>query len=109
MSKKHIERALITNDANGNGVVLATDGVAISFLCSEVCTNVEEIGLDQPDGPGLFLWEGYCQSEAVNYEYQSERELVWYGSLRPVKIEEIEELFKMEPPEPIGEYDGCNE
>jgi hypothetical protein len=100
MSEPKTERVLIANDARGVPVILATDGELAGFMCREVGTGAEDAGIAAPARPGLFVFEGHGRYEASSHECPNDRDLVWYGELRPVRPEEVAELFAMTPPEP---------
>lgn len=104
------ERALIGVDQRGVPVVLATDGAWVASDCENITTGAEDIGLaDAGDfpAPGLYLWEGYGRLENGGpWDGPLEPEVVYYGDVRPVAPEEVDELYKMRPPE--GEEPQCH-
>lgn len=97
-----VERALIAVSVRGVPVVLATDSIWIANDCEEVSDSAEDIGLaDAKDcpTPGLYLWEG--TGKVVNdgtYDGPPEPTIHYEGTLRPVKPEEVAELYAMVPP-----------
>lgn len=102
-NEQKIQRALIGVDQRGVPVVLATDGEGIACDCDNVCTGAEDIGLldgrDLPK-PGLYLWTGTSKIETHQYGIDVyEPEVVYTGTVRPVKPEEVEELYAMQPPD----------
>lgn len=96
-------RALIGTDAHGAPVILATDSVVIFGCCEYICTGAEDVGLcaiKECLTPGLYLWEGEGRWEDTGSPWEpGEPEMVWRGKLRPVKPEEVAELYAMTPPE----------
>ncbi len=104
-----MERALIGIDLRGVPTILATDGTWISELVSEISVSAEEIGLcgqgkdGKPDehdftqGPGLYLFTGIA---ITTYDWESGKPdgSDWHGEIRPVRPEEIAELYAMKPP-----------
>jgi hypothetical protein len=105
MKQSQTERALIGTDARGSPIVLATDGPWIAADVENICSGAEDIGLvDARDlkEPGLYLWQGFGQIGLVSWD-SNEVETEYIGMLRPVKPEEVAELYRMRPPEPPEE------
>lgn len=98
-----VERALIGTNVCGVPIVLATDGGTVFFMCKEVSTGCEDIGLcDAALAPGLYLWEGEARTEVYGAPWDTqEPELVFDGTIRPVRLEEVAELYAMLPPPEI--------
>lgn len=106
MNQSKTERALIARDQRGFLTVLATDGPWIAGDCENVSTGAEDIGLvDDRDcpGPGLFLFTGFGRVEHGGaWDGAYEPEVVYHGTVRPVRPDEAAELFAMTPPDPAG-------
>jgi hypothetical protein len=98
------ERALVGTDCRGSPIVLATDSGEIACSCEQVSSGAEDIGLvDDKDcpTPGLYLWEGTSRLETnrgAPWE-PAEPEVVFTGTLRPVRPEEVAALYALTPPE----------
>ena len=104
MKRSKTERALIAPIINGSPVVLATDGEWIASDCNEVGTYAEDIGIASPKDcpePGLYLWTGFGQMTHDG----SKTNIDYHGELRRVRPDEVEELFRMQPPEDQAELE----
>jgi hypothetical protein len=100
---KVIERALLATDLGGSVIVLATDSAGIADTVDQVSTDADECGLIDASvecqEPGLYLWEGTSRLEYENYEATTPTELVYEGTVRAVRPDEVAVLYAMSPPE----------
>jgi hypothetical protein len=94
-----VERALIGTDANGIPVILATDSEHIAADLACAGTSAEDVGLCGHLAPGLYLWEGISKLSFSSWEAIAPDGTEYQGTLRPVKPEEVAELYAMEPPD----------
>jgi hypothetical protein len=95
-------RALIGTDATGVPVVLATDDGWLEEEVDNVGTNAEDVGIRGLEAcipAGLYLFTGHSR---LTYDLESGKPdgSEWVGDLRPVRPEEVAELYAMEPPAP---------
>jgi hypothetical protein len=99
-----LARALIGTDLGGVSRILATDDWWLAEDVNNVSTDAEEMGMGAGDKPGLYLFTGRCQ---LTYDYESGQPdgSEWVGELRPVKPEEVAELYAMVPSEPSFDND----
>lgn len=92
-------RVLLGTDIVGRATVLAADYFGVRQDCNDVSTWAEEIGIctdkDCPR-PGLYLFEGDVGIEMSGSPWdQNEPEVTYRGTVRPVHLREIDELFAM--------------
>ena len=94
------ERALIAVGLGGSAVVVATDGRWIAADIDSISDGAEDIGLDYPSGPGLWLWEGEGREALSGPPDEPDEIAVEYeGRLRRVEPHEAAALLAMTPPE----------
>jgi len=93
-----LARALIGTDLGGVWRILATDDFWLAKDVRNASTDAEELGMGAGDKPGLYLFTGRCQ---LTYDYESGEPdgSEWVGELRPVRPEEVAELYAMVPTE----------
>jgi hypothetical protein len=97
------ERSLLAVDILGTCRVLATDGQYTAECCQEVSSDAEEIGLLTDDHhirmPGLYLISGTWVASRDEFGKVDGYDF-FEDLLRPVKPEELAELYAIEPEEP---------
>lgn len=100
-NRSNKERALIAWGMEGRGVILATDGAFVGWEIENGYAGelVDELVGDDPDGAGMYLWEGYGEwSTHMTLDGESEPELYWDGTIRRVPFEEAVKLMEMIQP-----------
>lgn len=102
MKPKPVARALIGTDITGVPIILATDDWWLAEEVSNISTSAEEVGLvslRDCSKPGLYLFTGHSE---LTYDWETGHPdgSDWVGEVRPVRPDEVAELYAMEPPLP---------
>lgn len=101
-----IERALLGTDLDGVVRILATHSVGIRNTVEGVGTDADECELidasRECQEAGLYLWEGTSRLELESWDAPFPTEVVYDGSVRPVRPDEVGALYAMHPPEDEG-------
>lgn len=93
-------RALIAVGAGGTAVVLSHDSPWLESDIENVNDHCDDIGIESPDGVGLWLWEGSGKLVSQNgLDGMDPPSPEYTGRCRRVEPHELAELLAMEAPE----------
>ena len=93
-------RAVVAAGVAGTGVVVATDSAWLAHDIENMSDEIDDIGLDHPPGPGVWLWEGSGKlAPGGPADEPGEQVPEYAGRYRAVEPHELAGLLALEPPE----------
>jgi hypothetical protein len=100
--KTETARILIAVPIYGGGHVVATDSGWAAFECDDISTGCDDLGIEHPTKPGIYLWEGTLKIVAHQTHDGWEPTTEYDGACRVPALEELPGLLEMAPP-PVPE------